>query len=101
MPFAQEVGGEAPATTCSNGPMPIVVVVDGLSGFPQAIAVVFPQTTVQTPIVHPIRNSLAFVSWKDRKTVMPDLRAVYRSETAKLDAFEAAWGERYPAIVPA
>ena len=59
-----------------------------------------------SPIVHLIRNSLAFVSWKDRKKVMPDLRAIYRAETAeaaaaRLDAFEAGWGERYPAIVPA
>ena len=66
----------------------------------------FPQTAIQTCIVHLIRNSLAFVSWKDSKKVMPDLRAVYRAETAAaaaagLDAFEAGWGERYPAIVPA
>ena len=54
-------------------------------------------------IIHLIRNSLAFVSWKDRKLVMPDLKAIYRAETAeaaaaKLDAFEAEWGKRYPAI---
>ena len=80
--------------------------VDGLTGFPDAIATVFPQTAVQTCIVHLIRNSLAFVSWKDRKKVMPDLKAIYRAETAeaaaaKLDEFEAAWGPRYPAIAPA
>ena len=84
----------------------LIAVVDGLTGFPDAIAAVFPQTAVQTCIVHLIRNSLAFVSWKDRKTVMPELRAIYRAETAeaaaaRLDAFEAAWGERYPAIAPA
>ena len=84
----------------------LIAVVDGLSGFPDAIATVFPQTAVQTCIVHLIRNSLAFVSWKDRKTVMPDLRAIYRAETAeaaaaRLDEFEVCWGERYPAIAPA
>ena len=84
----------------------LIAVVDGLTGFPDAIATVFPQTAVQTCIVHLIRNSLAFVSWKDRKKVMPDLKAIYRAETAeaaaaKLDEFEAAWGPRYPAIAPA
>ena len=78
----------------------LIAVVDGLTGFPDAIAAVFPQTAVQTCIVHLIRNSLAFVSWKDRKKVMPDLRAIYRAETAeaaaaRLEAFEAGWGERY------
>ena len=58
---------------------------------------------MQTCIIHLIRNSLAFVSWKDRKLIMPDLKAIYRAETAEaaaaeLDAFEAEWGKRYPAI---
>ena len=87
------------------GDVPIAVV-DGLTGFPDAIATVFPKTAVQTCIVHLIRNSLAFVSWKDRKTVMPDLKAIYRAETAeaaadRLDEFEAAWASRYPAVAPA
>jgi len=43
---------------------------------------VFAQTTVQSCIIHLIRNSLAFVSWKDRKIIMPDLKAIYRAETA-------------------
>jgi putative transposase len=81
----------------------LIAVVDGLKGFPEAIGTVFPLTTVQTCIVHLIRNSLAFVSWKDRKIIMPDLKAIYRAETAEgalaeLDAFEAQWGRRYPAI---
>ena len=76
------------------------------TGFPDAIGTVFPGTAVQTCIVHLIRSSLAFVSWKDRKKVMPDLKAVYRAETAEaaaamLDEFEARWGQRYPAVVPA
>lgn len=83
----------------------LIAVVDGLVGFPDAIGAVFPRTTVQTCIVHLIRNSLAFVSWKDRKRIMPDIKAIYRAEhaeaaAAKLDAFEAEWRARYPAIAP-
>ncbi|MYI06920.1 MAG: IS256 family transposase [Gemmatimonadetes bacterium] len=79
----------------------LIAVADGLTGFPDAISTVFPQAAVQTCIVHLIRNSLAFVSWKDRKTVMPELGAIYRAETAeaaaaRLDAFDARWGKRYP-----
>jgi putative transposase len=81
----------------------LIAVVDGLKGFPEAIGASFPQTIVQTCIVHLIRNSLAFVSWKDRKAVLPGLRAIYRADTAEaalveLEAFEAEWGRRYPAI---
>jgi len=83
----------------------LIAVVDGLKGFPDAICTVFPHTTVQTCIVHLIRNSLAFVSWKDRKTILPDIKAIYRAETAeaaaaRLDQFEAKWGARYPAVAP-
>lgn len=83
----------------------LVAVVDGLKGFPEAIAATFPQTTVQTCIVHLIRNSLAFVSWQDRKKIVPDLRAIYRAENAeaaaaRLDEFEVKWGARYPAVAP-
>ena len=56
-----------------------------------------------THIIHLIRNSLAFVSWKDRKLIIPDLKAIYRAETAEmagaeLEVFEVQWGKRYPAI---
>jgi putative transposase len=83
----------------------LIAVVDGLKGFPEAITTVFPQTIVQTCIVHLIRNSLAFVSWKDRKAIMPWLKAIYRAEAAdialtRLEEFEAEWGKRYPAIGP-
>ena len=61
----------------------LIAVVDGLKGFPEAIDAVFPQTVVQTCIVHLIRHSLEFVSWKDRKTVMPALRAIYRAKDAE------------------
>jgi putative transposase len=83
----------------------LIAVVDGLKGFPEAITTAFPQTLVQTCIVHLIRNSLAFVSWKDRKAIMPSLKAIYRAEAAdialtRLEEFEAEWGKRYPAIGP-
>ena len=78
----------------------ILAVVDGLKGFPEAIASVYPQTVVQICIVHLIRNSLAFVAWKDRKAILP---AIYRAENAdmalvRLEEFEDEWGKRYPAI---
>jgi putative transposase len=81
----------------------LIAVVDGLKGFPEAIATVFPQTVVQTCIVHLIRNSLAFVSWKDRKAILPAIKAIYRAENAdqalaNLEELEAEWGKRYPAI---
>lgn len=83
----------------------LIAVVDGLKGFPEAIVTTFPKTLVQTCIVHLIRNSLAFVSWKDRKAIMPSLKAIYRAEAAdialtRLEEFEAEWGKRYPAIGP-
>ena len=82
----------------------LIAVVDGLKGFPEAINAVFPQAVVQTCIVHLIRHSLEFVSWKDRKPVVPALRAIYRAKDAEaglaaLEAFDAGfWGQRYPAI---
>jgi len=54
----------------------LIAVVDSLKGFPEAITSVFPQTVVQTCIVHLIRNSLAFVSWKDRKAILPSIKAI-------------------------
>jgi putative transposase len=85
----------------------LIAVVDGLKGFPEAIEAVFPRTIVQTCIVHLIRHSLEFVSWTDRKLVVPQLRAIYRAKDADagmaaLEAFAAGpWGRKYPAIVPA
>jgi putative transposase len=61
----------------------LVAVVDGLKGFPDAITAVFPQTVVQTCIVHLIRNSLDFVSWKDRRSLVPELRTIYRATDAE------------------
>ena len=82
----------------------LIAVVDGLKGFPEAINAVFPQTIVQTCIVHLIRNSMSFASWKDRKAIAQSLRSVYRADTpeaglAALGAFEEGlWGRKYPAI---
>ena len=84
----------------------LLAVVDGLKGFPDAITAVFPETIVQTCIVHLLRNSMAFVSWKDRKNLAAALKTVYRAVDADaaekaLTAFEAGpWGQRYPAIGP-
>jgi putative transposase len=77
--------------------------VDGLKGFPEAILAVFPEATVQTCIVHLLRTSLDFVSFKDRKPVATALREIYRAvdavmAEAALTAFEAdPWDRRYPA----
>jgi putative transposase len=84
----------------------LIAVVDGLKGFPEAITAVFPQAQVQTCIVHLIRHSLAFVSYKDRKAVAAALKAIYRAKDAEagkvaLEVFaEGAWGTKYPAIAP-
>ncbi len=85
----------------------LITVVDGLKGFPEAINAVFPQSLVQTCIVHLIRHSLEFVSWKDRKPLVPALREIYRAKDADaglkaLEAFEDGdWGKKYPAITEA
>lgn len=82
----------------------LIAVVDGLKGFPDAIVAVFPEATVQTCIVHLLRNSLDFVSYKDRKLVAAALKDIYRAidagvAEAALGAFEASdWGRKYPAI---
>ncbi|MGN8118041.1 IS256 family transposase [Labrys sp. 22185] len=82
----------------------MLAVVDGLKGFPDAITAVFPQTLVQTCIVHLLRNSLDFVAWKDRRVLGTALKTIYRAVDAiaaeeALTAFEAGfWGQRYPAI---
>ncbi len=82
----------------------LLAVVDGLKGFPEAILAVFPEATVQTCIVHLLRHSLDFVSWKDRKPVATALKDIYRAvdpvaAEAALTAFEAGpWGGKYPAI---
>jgi putative transposase len=76
----------------------LIAVVDGLKGFPEAINSVFPKATVQTCIVHLIRNSLSFVSWKDRKAILPSIKAVYHAENADAALLRLEEGKRYPAI---
>jgi putative transposase len=82
----------------------LIAIVDGLKGFPEAIVAVFPQATVQTCIVHLLRHSLEFASYKDRKAVAAALKDIYRaidaaSGEAALAGFEASpWGRKYPAI---
>ena len=82
----------------------LIAVVDGLKGFPDAITTVFPDTVVQTCIVHLIRYSMQFASWKERKPIVAALKPVYRAENAELAAAEleafdqGPWGRKYPAI---
>lgn len=76
---------------------------DGLTGFPEAIEALFPKTTVQLCIVHMVRNSLSYVSYKDRKAVAADLRLVYTASTETeaeqyLVAFAEKWDQQYPTI---
>lgn len=80
-----------------------IVAVDGLTGFPEAINTVYPKAQVQLCIVHMVRNSLKYVSWKDRKSVATDLKRIYQSVTAEeagieLNDFSERWDNRYPSI---
>jgi len=82
----------------------LIAVIDGLKGFPDAIQAVFPDTTIQTCIVHLLRQSLDFVSYKDRKTVAAALKGIYKAVDAQAGAAALAlfedgpWGRKYPAI---
>ena len=66
----------------------LIAVVDGLKGFPEAITAVFPDTVVQTCIVHLIRYSMQFASWKDRKAIAGALKIIYGAENAEMAAHE-------------
>ena len=77
--------------------------VDGLIGFPKAIESVYPKTSVQLCIVHMVRNSVSFVSWRDRKELCHDLKSIYSSATEEeaqlsLQCFCEKWDEKYPSI---
>jgi putative transposase len=80
----------------------LIAVTDGLKGMPEALGAVFPATTLQTCIVHLIRNSLDFASWKDRNALAAAIKSVYTTVSAEaaeseLDAFEAGpWGQKFP-----
>jgi transposase-like protein len=80
-----------------------IAAVDGLTGFPEAINTTYPKTKIQLCIVHMVRNSLRFVSWKERKMVAADLKKIYQSLTVEeaeceLDAFAQRWDEKFPTI---
>ena len=83
----------------------LIAVIDGLKGFPEAITAVFPQTQIQTCIVHLIRNSLSFCNWKQRQPVARELKGIYNAESAevaakRLEEFATSeWGKKLPAIV--
>ena len=85
----------------------LIAVTDGLKGMPEALAVIYPRTTLQTCIVHLIRNSLDYASWKDRKPLAAALRPIYTAASAEaagaaLDAFEdSEWGQKFPTVVAA
>lgn len=81
----------------------LIACVDGLSGFPDAIQTVYPETRIQLCIVHMVRNSLKFVSWKDYKAVTADLKSIYRAATVQaaeqaLEVFADKWDSKYPNI---
>jgi putative transposase len=81
----------------------LIACVDGLKGFPQAIETVFPQTQVQCCIVHAVRASLNYVSWKQRREVAMDLKPIYRAATEPqaclaLEEFALKWDRQYPSI---
>jgi putative transposase len=82
----------------------LIAVVDGLKGFPEAIAAVFPKTQVQTCIVHLIRYCMQFASWKERRAIAAQLKPIYKAPNAevareRLEEFDRTpWGKKYPAI---
>ncbi len=85
----------------------LIAVTDGLKGMPEALGTVFPATTLQTCIVHLIRNSLDYASWKDRKLLAAAIKPIYTAASAEaaqaeLDAFEQGpWGQKFPTVVAA
>ena len=80
----------------------LIAVFDGLKGFPEAISAVYPDCEIQTCIVHLIRTSVSFCSWKERKPVATGLKGIYSAETAELagkrleDLSEELWVKRFP-----
>ena len=84
----------------------LIALIDGLAGFPDAITAVFPQTQIHQCVVHLVRRSLTYVSWKDRKAVSTALKPIYRAVTEPaaleaLAAFEQSdWSAKYPTIAP-
>ena len=85
----------------------LIAVTDGLKGMPEALGAVFPATTLQTCIVHLIRNSLDYASWKERKLLAAAIRPIYTAASAEaaeaeLEAFaQGPWGQKFPTVVAA
>lgn len=85
----------------------LIAVTDGLKGMPEALAAVFPATTLQTCIVHLIRNSLDYASWKDRRALAAAIKPIYTAPSAEaalseLEAFaQGPWGEKFPTVAAA
>ena len=85
----------------------LIAVTDGLKGMAEALQAVFPATTRQTCIVHLIRNSLDFASWKDRRALAQAIRPIYRAPSAEaaeaemLDFERGPWGQKFPTVVAA
>ena len=85
----------------------LIAVTDGLKGMPEALGAVFPETTLQTCVVHLIRNSLDYASWKDRKALAAAIKPIYTAPSAEaalaeLDAFASgAWGQKFPTVAAA
>ena len=85
----------------------LITVTDGLKGMPEVLGAVFPATRLQTCIVHLMRNSLDYASWKDRKPLAEAIKPIYTAASAEaalaeLDAFERGpWGEKFPTVVAA
>ena len=82
----------------------LIACVDGLKGFPEAIESIFPETEVQLCVVHQIRNSLKYVSYRDYKPFMEDLKKVYQAVTkevaeTELDNLERKWDKKYPIVI--
>nr|WP_040615263.1 IS256 family transposase [Rickettsiella grylli] len=82
----------------------LIASIDGLKGFPEAIAEVFPQTEIQLCVIHQIRHSLKYVTSKDQKSFMADLKLVYRASSKDLAEhhlleLDEKWGKKYPAVI--
>jgi transposase-like protein len=82
----------------------LIACIDNLKGFAEAIEVTFPSTEVQLCIIHQIRNSIKYVSWKDSRAFIKDLQTVYQASTkeqaaANLEVIAGAWGRKYPIVI--
>ncbi|GIV34106.1 MAG: hypothetical protein KatS3mg031_1641 [Chitinophagales bacterium] len=88
----------------NRGVQDMLVCIDNLKGFAEAIQTIFPKTEIQSCIVHQIRNSLKYISYKERKAFMADLKNVYQAPTKEsaeqaLDVLEQKWQHRYPLVI--